>query len=55
MFNPALTIATIKNFERAIGDKKVQIPKETIDNYCKHLEITEEEAIQMYLEDERIP
>lgn len=32
--------------------KKIKIPKEYIDNNCKLLDITEDECIQMYLEDE---
>ena len=38
-----------------LNDKEIKIDDELIANYCKSLEITEQEAIQMYLEDERIP
>ena len=37
------------------NNKKIKIPDEEIKNNMKILDITKEEAIQMYLEDERIP
>lgn len=38
-----------------VNDKKeINIPDELIENYMKTLELTKEEAIQMYLEDEEI-
>lgn len=35
--------------------KKIKIPDEEIQKNMKILDLTEDEAIQMYLEDERIP
>lgn len=38
-----------------LNNKKIKIPDDEIQKNMKILEITEEQAIQMYLEDERIP
>lgn len=37
------------------NNKRIKIPDEEIKKNMKILDITKEEAIQMYLEDERIP
>lgn len=38
-----------------LGNKKINIPDDELQHNMQVLELTQEEAIQMYLEDERIP
>lgn len=45
----------MENFiEKKVNNKIVKIPKKLIAQYCKTLELTEEQAIQTYLEEERL-
>lgn len=43
----------MKDFiEKKVNNKIIKIPKKLIAQYCKSLDLTEEEAIQTYLEEE---
>lgn len=46
-------IVDIKTVE--LNGKKIKIPVDIIEQSMKSLDITRNEAIEMYLEDERIP